>query len=163
MARLVDQATTRLVWCTSIASISAPTTTELNAGTDLTANMVTSYDVGADASDKISEQAVADTAKTEAPTLQNYHGTLVLFRQYTAGAPSGGDALATFAGNYEAGYFVRRTGKSSTSAWATSDKVEVYQFVADVPQLQGGTASGYVKATVPMLAQGNFKVAATVA
>jgi hypothetical protein len=164
---MVDNGKTKLAWVpgeTGIVNPSAPTTTELNAGVDITCITVATYEVRADASDTTNERAVCETANVVAPTVQNYMGNLPLFRQLnaTTGAAETDDPLNLFEFG-EVGWFVRRTGKSSDTVWTAGDQVEVYKFMADTPQPAGGTGEGYLKATVPLLQQGTFDLKAIVA
>lgn len=167
MPRMVDQGKTKLVWVpgdSGIASVAAPTTVELTAGTDVTCLMVSTYEVRADGSETTNERAVCETANVVAPTIQNYMGNLILFRQFddTTGAAEVDDALNIF--EYASiGWFVRRLGQPYTTAFAATDVVEVYKFMSDTPQIQGGTGEGYLKATVPLLQQGTFDLKAVVA
>ena len=167
MPRLVDQAKTKLYWVpgdTGIAAVAAPTVAELNAGVDLTCLMVSTYEVRPDASDTTNERAVCEDANVVAPTVKNYMGNLILFRQFdaTTGAPETDDPINTFEFG-TLGWFVRRLGKPYTTAWTVADQVEVYKFMSDVPQPQGGTGEGYLKVTVPLLQQGTFDIKAVVA
>jgi hypothetical protein len=163
MARLIDLAVVKVHWVTTLTSTSAPSATELNAGTNLGIYLTTNYKVGMEDSDTVSERSVTESAEIQVPTIQKYSGMLELFRDFTAGVPSGSDFTSMFAGASELGYIVRRTGKASSVTFATSDVVELYKFVADPPHLTGGTGSGYVKGTVKLLPQGVFNLKATVA
>jgi hypothetical protein len=166
---MVDLQVTKLTWIpgdSAIADVTAPTATVLNGGTavDLTCLMVSSYEVRPDGSDTTNERAVCEGANVDAPTVQNYMGNAVLFRQFddTTGAPETDDPLNIFSFG-DVGYFVRRLGKPYSTVYAASDVVEVYKFMADVPQPQGGTGEGYLKVTVPLLKQGVFSVKSIVA
>lgn len=168
MPRMVDQGKTKLYWVpgdTTITNSAAPTTSQLNTtGVDVTCLMVSTYEVMADASDTTNERAVCETANTVTPTIQNYKGNLVLFRSFDAATflPDASDTLNLF--QFGAlGWFVRRIGKAYSVAWATGDVVEVYKFMCDTPQPDGGKGDGFIKATVPLLPQGNFNVKAIVA
>jgi len=167
MPRMVDQGKTKLYWVpgdTGIANPAAPTLAELNAGVDVTCLMVSTYEVRADGSETTNERAVCETSNVVSPTVQNYMGNLILFRQFddTTGAPETDDALNIwdFA---DIGWFVRRNGKPYTTAWTAGDVVETFKFMADTPQVSGGAGEGYLKATVPLLPQGTFNVKAVVA
>jgi len=165
--RLVDQGVTRLDWVPGedgIADIEAPTLAELATGRDLTCTMVSTYEVRMDGSDTTSERAVCETANVDAPTMQNYMGRFELFRQWddTLQAWETEDPLEWL--DYKAvGYFVRRLGFSRDTAYAAGQKVEVYKLMADEAQVNGGTGTGYLKATVPMLKQGAATTRAVVA
>lgn len=157
MARTVDVQVTKLAWVATIADITAPkVATELNAvGTlDLTCQMSTTYNVGFEGSNTVNERAVCEGAEATAPSTKKYGGTLVLFRDYAAGVATATDPLETFEGNFEQGYFVRRTGKPYSDAFIVGDVVEIYKFIADVPQTPAGTDSGFLKATIPLLPMG---------
>lgn len=165
MARLIDLAVTKVAWVPTIASVSAPTAAELTAGTvkDLGPYLTTNYKVGMEDSDTVSEKSITETAEIVVPTIQKYSGMLELFRDFTSGAPSANDFTSFFAGANETGYIVRRTGTPSSTAFAATQKVEVYKFVADAPVFAPGSGSGYVKGTVKLLPQGVFALQATVA
>jgi hypothetical protein len=167
LPRFVDQGKTKIYWVpgdTGITNVAAPTVAQLNAGVDITCLLLSTYEVMADASDTTNERAVCETANVVAPTIQNYKGNLILFRQYDdiTGVPESDDTLAIFVFG-AVGWFVRRIGKPYTTAWATGDKVDVYKFMIDTPQIAGGTGEGYLKGTVPLLQQGTFNINATVA
>lgn len=167
MPRFVDNGVTKLYWVegdTGITDVSAPTVAQLNAGVDVTCSMVSTYEVRADASDTTNERAVCETANVVAPTIKNYMGNLVLFRLINASTfvPETGDPINVFEYGI-VGWFVRRLGAAFDVAWAANDQVEVYKFMSDVPQIQGGTGEGYLKATVPLLQQGTFDIKAIVA
>lgn len=164
MARTVDLNVTKYAWADTIADVDAPTAAELTGATDISAYVVTTTSVGPTASDTIQEKGITDTANVDVLTIGNYQGTLVLFRDLTAGAPTANDPIDTiFTASGITGYLVRRIGLASSAAFAASQKVEVYKFMTDTPQLQGGVGDGYLKATVPLLQQGSFNIAAEVA
>lgn len=163
MARLVDTDVTKLVWLRGgrevIADVKAPKLTELNAAaaTDITCFVLKNYEVRADGSNTTNESAVCDTAEGTVPTMKKYTGSLPLFRDFaTTGIPSATDPLTLFTEDYPQGYFVRRVGKPQETAFAVGDVVDVYHFIGDVPQIQGGTGDGFLKATVPLMSTGTF-------
>lgn len=166
MPRIVDLGVTKYVWVegdTGIASVAAPSAAAITAGKDISQWVVTTTSVGPTASDTVSEKAITDTANAVVPTIGNYEGNLVLFRDYTAGLPTADvDLLETFADG-AVGFLVKRVGKPAATAIAATDVVEVYKFRADNPQPSGGAGDGYLKLTVPLLQQGLFKVNAVVA
>jgi hypothetical protein len=167
IVRLVDQGVTRLTLVQNadgIANEAAPTLTELATGIDLTCQMVTTYEVRADASDTTNERAVCDTANVVTPTVQNYIGTFQLFRQWDNVAMQWTtEDVLQYLSYGSLFWFVRRMGFARDVAYASNQQVETYLFMADTPQITGGTGDGYLKATVPLLQQGRFDVKAIVA
>jgi len=143
-----------------IADYLAPTTTELGAVgvRDLTCMMVTTYEVRMDASDTTNERAVCETNNVTTPTIGNYMGRMDLFRDWDETDPMNPDWATTdvleWLDYLAAGWFVRRNGPAYDAAWANGQKVETYKFIADNVQTSGGTGSGFMKATVPLLPQG---------
>lgn len=162
MPRIVDIGVTKLTWVpgdTGIADPDAPTTAELDAvgALDLSCLMVTTYEVRADGSDTTNERAVCEDANVVVPTVRNYMGNFVLFRKFASGEPETDDVIEHFTDDGVLGWFVRRNGLPYDTAYADGQVVEVYKFLSDVVQLQGGTGEGYLKGTVPLLQQGAFR------
>jgi hypothetical protein len=166
MPRIVDLGITKYVWvtgATGIANVNAPVVTEITGGVDISSFVVTTTHVAPTASDTTNEKSITDTSNVVVPTIGNYEGNLVLFRDYTSGAPTASvDLLATFSASGIVGYIVRRVGKASATAVATADKVDVFKFMTDSPQVMGGTGEGYLKLTVPLLQQGAFSTGVAV-
>lgn len=167
MPRIVDLGVTAYYWVpgdAGIADETAPTTTEIAAGENITQFVVSTTTVNPTASDTTNERSIAETANVVVPTVKNYEGSLVLFRDFTTGAPTASvDLLATFSDAGIVGWVVKRVGQQWDTAVAASDNVDVYKFMTDSPQVMGGTSEGFLKMTVPLLQQGVFKVGATVA
>ncbi len=160
MARTVDLGVTQIYWVPGDAGLttpSAPKASEITAGKNISPYVVTTTDIGPDASDTVDERAITDVANVVVPTIGNYHGTLVLFRDFTAGAPTANDPLTTVASAAGAvGWIARRVGLPNSTAPASGQKWEVYKFMTDSPQISGGAGEGYLKATIPLLQQGTF-------
>lgn len=168
MPRIVDLGVTQYLWvpASGIADITAPTVTELTAAgvKNISQYVVTTTQIGPVASDTVTEKAVTDTSNAVVPTIGNYEGNLVLFRDFTAGVPTSDTDLAgTFSAAGIVGFVVRRLGKPASTAIAAADIVDVFKFMTDNPQASGGQGDGYLKLTVPLLQQGSFKLGATVA
>lgn len=168
MAKHVDLGITKLTWVTALVDPAAPTVAELTGGKDLSCVMASSYEVRADTSDTVSEKAVCETANADTPTAQNYMGNFVLFRDWDATTPPGDwddtdDPIVIFPTGRIQGFFVRRTGLPYDTAYAASQKVEVYKFITDEPQHAGGTDQGMVKVTIPVHKQGVMHLNAVVA
>jgi hypothetical protein len=167
MPKIVDLGITKLAWLPgedAIENIAAPTVAELTPAIDYSCVMVTTYEVRADGADTTDEKAVCDVANVVTPTAANYMGNLIFFRDWDGDAQEwlASDVLNTFALG-AVGFFIRRLGLPYSTAFTAGDQIEVYKFMSDNPQIQGGTGSGFLKATVPMLQQGLFDIKALVA
>ena len=159
MPRLVDLNVTRYDFvpgATGLTTPAAPKVTELVAGTvkALSPYVVTTTSVNPTSSDTVSEKGITDTSNAVVPIIGNFEGTLNLFRDYTAGAPTANDPLVTFNAAGVVGWIVRRLGLPAATAWATGQKVDVFYVMTDNPQQTGGAGDGYLKLTVPLLQQG---------
>lgn len=170
MPRIVDNGVTRYDWVPGVAGLTtpaAPKVTELSAGTvkAISPFVVTTTSVNPTSSDTVNEKSITDTSNAIVPTIGNYEGTLNLFRDFTAGAPTAAvDLLETFGAAGIVGWLVRRLGLPATTAYAIGQKVDVFLFMTDNPTQTGGAADGYLKLGVPLLQQGQFYLAkATVA
>lgn len=161
MARLIDQNVTTYWWvaASDITDTAAISAAKLTAAKNISEFVVSTTNVGPTASDTVSEKSITDTANVVVPTVGNYEGTLVLFRDFTTGVPTANDVLTTItkvAGT--TGWIVKRLGYPSTTAAAAAQVVSAYKFTTDVPQVTGGQSDGYLKATIPLLQAGSFKV-----
>ncbi len=166
MPRMVDLNVTTYWWIPATTGTLADVTlTALTPAANISSNVVSTTTVGPAASDTISERSITDTANVVVPTIGNYEGSLVLFRDYTTtGEPGTSDPLTVIAGaSGELGWLVRRVGKPASEAAAAGDVVEAYLFLTDNPQIGGGSGDGYLKATIPLLQQGVFKTDLTLA
>lgn len=160
--KTVDLGITRVWWVTTVAAWPALTATEINAGKELSKYLLPDYSFGADASTTVSESDITALFDADVPTKGKYKGSLHLFRAIiTATGLAGTDDFLTLFSGYPHGYLVRRVGKPATSALITGDVVDAGEFVADTPQQEAGTGSGYLKLMVPLLSQGYYFPAIT--
>jgi len=157
VARLVDLGVTKLWWVTTMSTAGQPTSAEITGGKDLSAALLPDYEFTADSSTTISERSVTAVVDSSTPTIGKVKATLILFRVFDSitKLPDTTDLEQTFIGN-PAGWLVRRIGLPNTTAAASGQKVELGNFVADVPQKQGGQGTGFLKLTVPLLSQGLY-------
>lgn len=163
--KVLDLALEKTAWVTTISNLAAPTVAELNAGKDLSCLLTPAYLVDFADSDTVGpERAMCEFANTTTATVANYEGNLVVFRSYTAGVKDATDVQNIFVpGAYAIGYFVRRTGLPTATAWAIGQKVDIFKFQHDNPKLKGGANEGYLKGNVKLLPQGVYQCDATVA
>ena len=166
MPRLVDLNVVRYDWIPGAAGLttpSSPKVTELNGGTAkaLSPYVVTTTSIAPTSSDTVTEKGITDTSNAVVPTINNFDGTLVLFRDFTAGVVTANDPLTTIgASSGIVGWIVRRYGLPASTAWAVAQKVDVFYVMTDVPQQTGGQADGYLKVTIPLLQQGQMYIQA---
>ena len=159
--RIVDLGVTRYDWIpgvTGLTTPSAPSLADLTATAALNISQftVTTTDINPDASDTVNERAVTDTSNAVVPTVGNYHGNLVVFRDYTAGVPTTDVDLAAVFTKGQFGWITRRLGKPASAALAVGDQLDVFLFMVDSPSKTGGTGEGYLKLNVPLLQQGQY-------
>jgi len=164
---MVDLNVTTYWWIAGDAGIANPDAVSaavLTAAKNISAYVVSSTSVGPTSSDTVSEKGITDTSNAIVPIIGNYEGSLVLFRDFTAGVATANDPLTTIgATSGLVGWIVKRVGQGSAAAAAAAQKVDVYKFMTDVPVKSGGQGDGYIKVTVPLLAQGTFRVETTLA
>ena len=155
MARvLADGKTKFTILVTKPVNPAAPTATELNAGIDLSCDILSSdFTWTATDSDKVSEPALCDANNSNAIGKGNYSTGITLWRKYaTAGGPDEanetGWAAVLEKGSEVYGY-ARESDKDSTEAWAAADEIYLGGLVAtDTPQRTDGT--GFIKRRIPM-------------
>jgi hypothetical protein len=154
--KTVDLGITRVWWVTTIAALPAITAAEITAGKDISKSLLPDYSFGADASTTVSERDITALFDSNTPTIGKYKGSLHLFRKLLVTGIAGSDDLLTAFTGLPHGYLVRRVGPPATQALAAADVVDVGEFIADVPQQEAGTGSGFLKLTIPLLSQGYY-------
>jgi len=162
--RMVDLNVTTYWWveASAITDAEAVSAAVLTSTANISPYVVASTKIGPAKSDSISEKSITDVANCDVPVTGNFEGTLVAFRDFTAGVPTETDVLTTVASTAGvAGWIVRRTGFAAISAAVAAQVVEVYKFMTDNPQPSAGSGEGYLKATIPLFPQGVFSTAST--
>ena len=133
----------------------APTVTELEAGIDVSCDVLASdFTWTAADSDKVAEKALCDENNANSLGPSNFTAGLTFFRYFDE---TTGNADVTEDAGYQAvkekgtrvwGY-ARETSKKSTDAWAAEDEIYLaLEVISDSPQRT--TAGGYIKRRVPM-------------
>lgn len=160
--KLVDLGVRRVYWIVTVANPAAITLAEIAAGVELSKSLL-DYKFGPTASKTVDEKDITALFDSQTPTIGTYEGSLRIFRKLLNTGLAGTDDLkATFTGRPH-GYLVERVGPPATQALATNDKVNVGEFIADNPQPDPISDSGYLKMTVPLLSQGYYYPDVTVA
>jgi hypothetical protein len=122
VADITADGKTRVYWVTSIANIAAPTTTELNAGIDLTATLTADGLSGFNP-----DTADVDTSSLASTFTTNVNGrTSFSNTQLTLKRQSGTDTIFTTLVRDTAGYVVIRRSIAQATAWTTAQGCEVY-------------------------------------
>lgn len=159
MSDLINDGKTRVVWVSSIANINAPTTTELNAGSDFTAR-ITPDGLKIDPSTAdVDTSSLASTFDTKTVGRVGYDTELTFKRGTTAGE----DLPYTTLKYGVSGYLVVRRGVAYDTAWAASQKAEVYPITCGEPQNVSPAANEIMKFVSPMKVTAPPATAATVA
>jgi hypothetical protein len=161
MARvLADGKTKFTIVTTKPVNPAAPTATELNAGIDLSCDILSSdFTWGATDSDKVAEKALCDEGNANAIGASNYAGGFTLWRKFaTAGGFDAATELGWAAVNEKGttlyGY-ARQMDKDATDAWAATDEIYLgAEFITDTPQRTDG--SGFIKYRVPVEIQRGY-------
>ncbi len=137
---------TRVAFVPAIANIAAPTTAELNAGTLLQSFMTADGLVGFEAKTaEIDTTAIASTFDTKSIGRDSFAGTLLRLKKQTYGSDT---AYATLLRG-TAGFVVVRRGILETTAWASSQAVEVYPIVCGQVGYMPPAANSIQKYEIP--------------
>lgn len=122
MADITADGKTRVYWVTTIANIQAPTTTELNAGIDLTATLTADGLSGFQP-----DTADVDTSSLASTFTTNVNGrTSFSNTQLTLKKQLSGDTIFTTLTRDTAGFVAIRRSVVQSTAWTTAQAMEVY-------------------------------------
>lgn len=122
MADIPVDGKTRAAWVSTIADISAPTTTELNAGV-LLQSTLTADGLGGfqpETAD-VDTSSLASTFNTVTNGRVSFSNTMLRLKKQT-----GTDTIWNTLTKDTAGYVVLRRYIDQSTAWASGDKVQVY-------------------------------------
>lgn len=164
MAKMMSPNTT--IWWVPLAGIAnpmAPTTAEINAGTNISCAIVTGYTLNATASDTDDSKSICDDSNVQTPTFDNYEANLTFFRSdLVATTAVYQTAFNLFKTARVEGYLVSRQGKKSDQVAAVNDLVSVYRVISDSPTDVEGDGGSAIQFGVPFLPQGvmnlNYKL-----
>lgn len=159
MADLISDGKTRVYWVSTIANINAPTTTELNAGNDFTAR-ITPDGLKLDPSTAdVDTSSLASTFDTKTVGRIGFDVELTFKR----GSTTPEDLPYSTLKYGVSGFLVVRRGVDYATAWATSQKCEVYPITCGEPQNSSPAANEVMKFVSPMKVTSQPATAATVA
>ncbi|MFE6785199.1 hypothetical protein ACFVFF_23370 [Streptomyces sp. NPDC057680] len=159
MSDLINDGKTRVYWVGSIANINAPTTTELNAGADYTSR-ITPDGLKLDPSTAdVDTSSLASTFDTKTVGRVGFD-VEVTFKRGDTGPE---DLPYTTLKYGVSGFLVVRRGVAYATAWAASQKAEVYPITCGEPQNVSPAANEVMKFVSPMKVTSAPATAATVA
>jgi hypothetical protein len=122
VADITSDGKTRVYWVTSIANQNAPTTTELNAGIDLTSTLTADGLSGFNP-----DTADVDTSSLASTFTTNVNGrTSFSNTQLTLKRQSGTDTIFTTLVRDTAGFVVIRRSIAQATAWTSTQAIETY-------------------------------------
>ncbi|MDP9145663.1 MAG: hypothetical protein M3N43_13405 [Actinomycetota bacterium] len=157
MAVVIIDGRVRVTWCTAISSIAAPTTTELNNGT-LIQGYITPD--GLDISASTGKVDVSNLGSTYTTTKAGRRGFDISIKFHHE---SGTDVPYNLFPYNTDGYIVVRRGTLATTAWASTDKVEVYPINTGEAQQEKPAVDGTWDFTSPMFVSTDPNTRAVVA
>jgi pyruvate carboxylase len=122
VADVVADGKTRVYWVTTISNQNAPTTTELNAGMDLTSTLTADGLNGFQP-----DTAPVDTSSLASTFTSNVNGrTSFSGPKLRLKKQASGDTIFTTLVRDTAGFLVIRRTIAQATAWASSQAIEVY-------------------------------------
>lgn len=126
MADVFADGNVRVAYVPTIANIAAPTVAELNAGTLLQSTLTADGLEGYEATTaEVDTSSLASTFNTKTIGRDDYSGTLLRLKKQTVGS----DTVRTLLARSTTGYVVIRRGITESTAWASSQQVEVYPII----------------------------------
>lgn len=122
MADILVDGNTRASWVPAVASLTAPTVAELNAGTQLQSTLTADGLIGFEASTaEVDTTSLASTFDTKTIGRDSFSGTMLRLKKQ-----SGTDTIFNTLTRGTAGYIVIRRDVAETTAWTVGQKVEVF-------------------------------------
>lgn len=158
MTRRTHEEFTRVWWATSISSITAPTTAELAAGTDITAFIPKDgLKIGA-TNNAVKNDDITSAFMPEIPGSYGNKVTVTFFRDDSADT-----AWTLFKTRNTAGFVVIRRMLAVTTAAAAGQKVEVYPTTIGQPMIADTAENERTKFSVDFFVTSTPQLAATLA
>jgi hypothetical protein len=157
VADILADGTSKVYWVSTISNTSAPTTTELNAGVDLTPYITADGWSVTTATAKVDVSALNSVDNLSIPGRRDDDIEVTFKSQGDSAAP-----WTTFASR-PSGYLVERVGVAYATAWTAAQKVRVFPCTAADRQRVPAAANELVKFTVPFMKTAAVVDQATVA
>lgn len=159
MADIISDGRTKVAFVTTIADITAPTVTELGAGTELQHVITPDGLVGFEATTaEVPNDSLASTFDTKTIGRDSFSGTLLrLKKQATT------DTVYDLLTKGTSGYIVIRRDLPESDPWAASQDVEVYPVICGQTRLLAPEANTVRRYEVPTMVTDEPELRATVA
>jgi len=136
----------RVAYVAAISNQAAPTTTELNAGILLQSTLTADGLVGFEATTaEVDTSKLASAFNTKTIGRDDYSGTMLRLVKQTVGA----DTVRSTLTRGTTGYVVIRRGILETTAWASSQQIEVYPIICGRRKELTPTANSVMKYEIP--------------
>lgn len=145
MSDLLDDGNTKVSWCPAIATLSAPTTTELNVGTSLESYITPSGLQIKASTASVDTSNVASTFTTQGVGRRSYDISVEMKRQTPVDIPYNLLPYKT------SGYLVVRRTTTASTSWASGQVVEVYPVTCGEPEMAPPAPNEVAKFTSPMM------------
>lgn len=159
MADSLADGMTRVAYVPTIASKSAPTTTELNAGILLQSVITADGLIGFEATTaEVDTTSLASTFDTKTIGRDSFSGTTLRMKKQTSG-----DTAYTTLTRGTTGYIVIRRDITETTAWTSSQSVEVYPITVGQAKFLPPEANSVRKYEVPTMISDSAVLRATIA
>lgn len=157
MAVVIIDGRVKVTWCTAISNIAAPTTTELNAGTALQSYITPDgLDIGS-STGKVDTSNLGSTFTTTKAGRRGFDISIKFHHNSPTDTP-----YNLFPYNTD-GYLVVRRGTDAATAWASSDKIEVYPCNTGEAMQEKPAPDGTWDFTIPMYVSADPNTRAVVA
>ena len=153
MARYANDGMIKVYFVTTIANKAAPTVAELNAGTDIS-NFITKDGLTVPSNqNNVANASLAETFDSELPG--SFGGPLSM----TGIRDAATDTFWTLVVYGTAGFIVVRRGTATATAWASTQKVEVYPMTwhEPIPAQTASNEQGRFSAMAPVSSQPSLK------
>lgn len=157
MSDLFDDGNTRVSFVPSIATISAPTTTELNAGTALEPYIKPAGLQIKASTATVDTSSLASTFTTQGAGRRSFAITVEMKRQ----TPT--DTAYNLLPYKTSGFLAVRRTKTATTAWTSGDVIEVYPVTTGEPELAPPAANEVAKFTSSMMVTSDPSTRAVIA
>ncbi len=157
MAVVIIDGRVKVTFCTAIANIAAPTTTELNAGTAL------EQFITPDGLDISSSTGKVDVSNLRSTFTTNKAGRRAFDISVKFHHDSPTDTPYNLFPYNTDGYLVVRRGTDATTAWASTNKVEVYPVNSGEAMQEKPAPDGTWDFTIPFMVSSDPNTRAVVA